>query len=758
MIRNPILCALFLSCPLLLAVPEDSHAQQSGGSAEVALDEITVTARRRAENLQDVPLAVTAFQGAELEGRDIGDISVLSDLAPNVTLKPTASLSGASNASAFFIRGVGQTDFAVTTDPGVGTYLDGVYVARSIGGVLDTLDVESIEVLRGPQGTLFGRNTIGGAINVTSRRPGDELAGDIVLTVGSRDRRQFAGAVDLPLSNTLSSRLSFLSKDQDGYVTRLVALDNGGNLVLTGDKANAGTLSDSQGNKNSTTVRAAFDWDPSDNVNVYLSFDSTRVNEDSAASTAVISSAGLGPPTPLAPINIPGLGLVAPGDPRLITGDPDTTYATGPNGTILDIDGVTLIATWMAGGVEIQSITSRRTTVGAFNRDGDGTPFPIGEQTRTIDYEQFSQEVKLSGSNDAGTLDWTAGVYYLDEEATDLVFVSLGNLFGPPPSIDIDNLVDNDSTAIYAQASYSFTDQLSVTGGVRWTSDDKSYTTSQVIPVIPLTVVDAGNSETFDAVTGRLGFEYALSDRQMIYVSGARGFKSGGFTPRYVGPVAAPLPFDEETVDTIEIGTKWESAGGRARINAAAFRSAYDDIQLVLFDTLGAPINQNGGDATISGLELEGQFAVSDAFRLSASVGWLDAEFDSVLPPTSTPFQLVTVDSAFPNSPELQGALSPELVFPVSAGALRLRLDWIFSDDVHQTFENDPELFQDSYNLLDASLSYEDEENGWTVTLGGHNVTDERIITSGGIGRVPGFGDVNYNAPREWYLSLRKQF
>ena len=337
-------------CLIATATPQDLSAQERDGLSGAVLEEITVTARRRAENLQDVPVAVTAFQGADLERRDVGDISVLSDLAPNVTLKPTASLSGASNASAFFIRGVGQTDFAVTTDPGVGTYLDGVYIARSIGGVLDTLDVESIEVLRGPQGTLFGRNTIGGAINVRSRRPGDELAGDLVMTVGSRDRRQFAGAIDLPLSETLSTRVSFLSKDQDGYVTRLVAPDNGGNLVSTGDKANAGTLSDSQGNKNSTTVRAGFDWNPSDSLNLYLSLDSTRVREDSAASTAVISSMGLVPASALGPIDVPGLGLVSPGDPRLITGDPDTTFATGPNGTILDIDGATLIANWTVGG------------------------------------------------------------------------------------------------------------------------------------------------------------------------------------------------------------------------------------------------------------------------------------------------------------------------------------------------------------------------------------------------------------------------
>ena len=743
---------------LVLSAPAPVFAQDRREGASAALEEVIVTARRRAENIQDVPLAVTAFQGAALERRDIGDIAALGDLAPNVTLRPTASLSGSSNAAAFFIRGVGQTDFAVTTDPGVGTYIDGVYVARSIGGVLDTLDVASIEILRGPQGTLFGRNTIGGAINVRSRRPGDEFAADIVATLGSRDRRQFAGALDLPLSDTVSSRFSFISKNQDGYVKRLLALDNAGNPVPTGDKANAGTLRDTQGDNDSTTVRGALEWSPSEAFNLYLSLDSTRIREASAASTAAISSKGSVPASALKPINIPGLGLVAPGDPRLLTGDPDTSYATGPNGTILDVDGLTAIATWTIGGVEVQSISAKRRTEGAFNRDGDGTPFPIGEQTRRIDFEQWSQEIKLSGANDAGTLDWTAGLYYLDEEAGDRVFVSLGNLFGPPPSIDIDNFIDNESTAVYAQATFGLTERLSISGGVRWTNDDKTYTTSQVIPAVPLTVVDAGNSASFDALTGRLGFEFGVTERQMVYVSAARGFKSGGFTPRYVAPVAAPLPFDEESVDTVEMGTKWESAGGRSRINAAAFHSKYEDIQLVLFDTFGAPINQNGGDATIKGLELEVQFAISEIFSLAASLAWLDAEFDSVLPPTGRPFQPITINSAFPNAPDFQGAVSPQFEFPAGRGVIRMRADWIFSGDVHQTFENDPELFQDAYNLLDASIAYEDEDSGWVLTLGGHNLTDKRIIISGGIGRAPGFGDVNYNRPREWYASLRKRF
>ena len=334
----------------------------------MAIEEVVVTARRREESLQTVPIAVTAFQGERLKRMDINDISAFSDLAPNVTLKPTASLSGASNAAAFFIRGIGQTDFAVTTDPGVGTYLDGVYIARSIGGVLDTLDVESVEVLRGPQGTLFGRNTIGGAINIRSRRPGDGFSGDIRATTGTRDRRDLAAAIDLPLSDRLKTRFSFLTQNQQGYVKRLVGIDNGGRLVPSASKANASALSDRQGNRNNATFRLAVEYQPTDALNVYLTVDETTVDEESAASTAAISSGGIplpgAPPlVVLPPVNVPGLGAVSPGDPRLITADKDTTYATGPNGTKLDISGAALTATWnFSDALEFKSITARRAT------------------------------------------------------------------------------------------------------------------------------------------------------------------------------------------------------------------------------------------------------------------------------------------------------------------------------------------------------------------------------------------------------------
>ncbi len=719
------------------------------GSAQAVIEEVVVTARKRSENLQDVPVAVTAFQGTALEQRDLSDISQLSNLTPNVTLRPTASLSGSSNSSAFFIRGIGQTDFAVTTDPGVGVYIDGVYIARSVGAVLETLDVESIEVLRGPQGTLFGRNTIGGAVNVRTKRPGDEPGGNIRLTTGRFDRIDLAAAVDLPVNDKLQLRLSGLTQNRDGFVRRLVtdpALQTDDNIV--GNR---------QGNENSDTLRGSILFNATDDLEFLVNIDYARVREESAASTAAITSAGIPGASLLAPVTASGFGLVVPGDPRFIPDDIDTTFATGPNETTLDILGATATVTWRLDGLEFKSITSYRETDGTFNRDGDGTPFPIGEQTRSIDFEQFTQELQITGAGFDNQFDWTAGMFYFTEEATDLVLVRLGNIL-PPPGIDIDNFIDNESFAIFAQGTFDLNDKLSLTGGIRWTRDEKEYTTAQIISGIPVTVVNGSSDAEFDAVTGRAGLEYRLNEDLLIYFSSARGFKSGGFTPRYVAPVAAPLPFDPETVWSYEIGVKWQGLEDRARLNLAAFYTDYTDIQLVLFDNFGAPINQNGGEATIWGIEAEGTCIFSDYFSLATTLGYTNAEFDEVLPPLLVPFQPITVASRFPNTPEFQASVSPRLTLPVATGEIRLTVDWFYSSSVHQTFENDPELYQNPHHLLDASIAYTDLPGDWSLTLGVHNAADERIIISGGIGRVPGFGDRNFNRPREWYLSLSKNF
>jgi len=244
--------------------------------ASFALEEIVVTAQKRAESLQDTPIAITAFTSAALADKGVSDISEIAKFTPSLVFDTTSPIGGVSSGAAVFIRGIGNTDFSLTTDPGVGTYVDGVYVARSVGGVLDVLDVERIEVLRGPQGTLFGRNTIGGAINIVSRAPADEFKAAIEGTVGNDGRADLRASVDIPFSETFRSAWSISSKNRDGFVNR----------PLVGDEL---------GDEQRVSFRGSFDFTPNDNWDFQASFDYTDIDESAAPSVGVGFTAGPGP-------------------------------------------------------------------------------------------------------------------------------------------------------------------------------------------------------------------------------------------------------------------------------------------------------------------------------------------------------------------------------------------------------------------------------------------------------------------------------
>ncbi|MFB3079390.1 MAG: TonB-dependent receptor, partial [Lysobacterales bacterium] len=309
--------------PLTLAIIAQTNM------AGPVLEEVVVTAQKRAESLQDTPVAVSAFTAATIENQRIDDISQIAGFTPNMSFDTTSPISGLSSGAVVFIRGIGQTDFSLTTDPGVGTYIDGVYSSRSVGGVLDVLDVERIEVLRGPQGTLFGRNTIGGAINITSRKPAEQLGGKLSLTAGDHDRLDFRAALDVPIGNNLRTSASFSSKQRDGYVAR----------VLMGDEL---------GDEDKQSLRLAALFQPNDSLEFFLSYDYSKIDEQSAASVLVGITEGVGTSTHaynnvFVPANSPPEGLF---DSRWLGDDNDISFATGPTGTELDIQGTALTITW----------------------------------------------------------------------------------------------------------------------------------------------------------------------------------------------------------------------------------------------------------------------------------------------------------------------------------------------------------------------------------------------------------------------------
>ena len=753
------------------------------------LDEIIVTATKRATGLQDTPIAITAVSAQKLEKQNVDNISEIATFTPNLTFDTTAPVSGVSSGAIVFIRGVGQTDFQLTTDPGVGTYVDGVYASRSVGGVLDVLDLERVEVLRGPQGTLFGRNTIGGAISLISKRPAAEFSGKGSVTVGSRDRLDLAGVVNIPLSDTLRTRISASVRNQDGYVE--------------------GQLDDRElGDINRDSIRAVAEWEPTDNFIATLALDAGQVNEQNAASRLVgITLAPPGYPTATDFIfnrdtggvdvvdrsNVPGpptltflqdVGPDGPGafvGPQFLAGDLDQTFATGPNGTELDSFGGSLTLEYKTDFADFKSITAYRDTSGQFARDADGSPFAV-THTDNFDYdhEQFSQELQATG--ETGALKWVLGGYYFSETGNDILTVTLPLLFG---NVNNFTFVDNESIAVFAQATYDVTEQLALTGGIRYTEDDKTYS----VPVGGAQILNgpagvfgpAGtatpffapgdNNEKFDDVSYKIGADYTFENGTLVYGSFATGFKSGGFNTRYLVPLLVdpadptagflpPVSFDEETLESFEVGLKWQGFDNRVRTNIAAFSSNYDDIQLVVFEN-GAPLTQNAGDARIRGIEAELTAIVSDGLELSVATGFTDAEYSSVseLDPGVNRNTQVLIDNALPNTPKFTLSAALDYVKPFGDGYEALiHVDWAHKSSIENDAQNSIFLSEGVTDVFNASIGFTWNDGQYGLTAFVDNFTDERFIESGDSNFGIGFHEANFNRPREGGVKLKASF
>ncbi|MDE0158262.1 MAG: TonB-dependent receptor [Gammaproteobacteria bacterium] len=748
------------------------------------IEEIVVTAQKREENLQDTPIAITAFTEEALEARMINDISKLADFTPNVIFDTTTPISGLSNGAAVFIRGIGQLDFAMTTDPGVGTYIDGVYSSRAVGGVLDVVDIERIEILRGSQGTLFGRNTIGGAINITTKRPAKEFGGMVEATFGEFERRDFKGSLDVPVTDKFRTKFAFSSKNRNGFVDR----------VLVGDRL---------GDEDRQSVRGSFLLQPTDAIDLYATVDYTSIDEQSAGTVMVGITEFPGEPSQgLAPSSTWAYNQVfVPANPgvtpysleEFLPDRKDQTYATGLNGTDLEIFGSTLTFSWSLPWFEFKSITSYRETEGNFYRDPDNSPAQITESYNPdYNHEQLSQEVQLTGQGFNDRLDYVLGAYYFEEDGEDFVFVPIygaiptpGGLLGLPLYINNFMTIDNTSKAIFGQGTFDITEQLAVTFGMRYTEDKKGFGYRQYISpddpgggatIIPGIITVAAIlgppipapgpadaliawdevSDQFSELNFRAGLEYQLNDDTLLYFTYADGYKSGGFNFRYVVSRVDPLPFDPETLESYEVGFKWQGLDDRLRVNAAGFISEYGDVQIQLFETGGGPLTQNAGVADIIGVEVELTAVPHERLLLNAGFGYIDAEYDELNLPTTNVAQAVNLDTKLPNTPETTVNVSAEYNHPLPWGSLSVRGDYRYTDDLYNDAQNSPFLYQDGYSMVNASVSL--TVGGWEFSVFGVNLTDKRVITSGDSNFGLGFHEANYNRPREFGGLVRYRF
>jgi iron complex outermembrane receptor protein len=747
--------------PALAQVAETGTApQQSGG-----LDEIVVTAQKRAENLQDTPIAVTAFNAESLNNKNVGDISGIAAFTPNLQFDSTAPLSGASSAAIVFIRGVGKSGYQVTDDPGVGTYIDGVYVSSSVGGVLDVLDVERIEVLRGPQGTLFGRNTIGGAISVTTKRPSSTPEGSLEATYGNYDRMEMRGSIDTPISDVLRTKLIFGYKRADGW-SHLLAADYPA-------PAHNNRSQRTPGDVNRGSGRLAIEYTPSDAFNLYLTADVSRIRE------ATVASAALAVPldgtltaaynaNDAAVINVPGYGTGVLYDDRWVVapGNKRGTYQTGPNGTNLNVTGFAGTAEWkLTDDLTFKSITALRKVSGSFNRDADNSPLQVVDCFSNFRQKQFSQEGQLVGSAFADRVEYIGGAYYFKESAVDDYRCAL------PPSIGtiiLKSDADNSSYAAFGQASFKLTDALKVTAGIRYTHDKKSllpdfiYDPAAGGAFAGVRTVPYGRvTNTFSNVSPRFSIDYKLSRDVLFYGSYSRGYKGGGFNARTVAPRPDVLAFTPEKLATFEVGTKLEMLDRKVRLNLAAFTTKYQDIQITVIEDF-APGTQNGGDARIKGFEAELAAKPTDRLTLNASLAHLDTHYTKLLPLSSLvrPEFQVRMTNTLSNSPAWSASAGFDYRIPVPAisGDVSLRGDWSYNSKIYNDDINSVWLTQKGYSIFNAQIAYENGDGNWDLLVWGKNLSDKQVIFSGDANAAAGFVQGNYSAPRTYGVTFRRRF
>ena len=689
-----------LGSPSVLA-QDDAPAAAEGGSG----GDIIVTARRREETLQDVPISVTAFTGEALSQQGAVDITTLQDKTPNLTLQIAR---GSNSTLIAFIRGVGQQDPLWGFEPGVGLYVDDVYIARPQGAVLDIFDVQRVEVLRGPQGTLYGRNTIGGAVKYVTKRLGHDFEGKVRAAYGSYNQIDLVGQVSIPLTDTLSIGGAVAYYQRDGY---------GENLTTGAEHYD----------KDVIAGRVSVEFTPSDGVFFRLAADKTVDNSNARHGTRLVENAGLAAFEPTDDVY-------------------DTRAGIGDDNKV-ETQGVSL-----TGEIELNDMLTFK-TISAY-RDGhtdtlidfDNTPGPVLDVPAFYDDRQYTQEFQLLVEGDR--LQGVAGLYYLDGRASGAFDTVLGlaNL-----TILTSGTVKTKSYAAFADFSYELTDQLSVSVGGRYTKDKKRGTVyrqnftgirspefGNPAAVPGLLRTDYTNERTFDEFTPRFSVSYQPTPDLNLYASYSKGFKSGGFDMRG-DAVLTPdtvLGYKPETVDAYEVGLKGAFLDRKLFVNLAGFYSDYKDQQVTLqIPTAGgiASFVDNAGKSEIYGFELEVRAVPSRHLTVSAALGYTHAEFKEYLAyDLATGTRVDVADSrVLQNTPRWNGNVAATWFIDAAGGTLAITPALAFRSD-YSLFEiPTPLLDQDGYVLADASATWTSPDDRFQIGVHGRNLFDTRYRVGG---------------------------
>jgi len=703
----------------------------------LALEEIIVTAERRESNVQDVPAAVSAFDSVELERRQARNVIDVMTNVPNLMV---SNNPGQATSTTIFLRGIGSTESIVTLDTAIGFYLDDVYFARQGVNNLSMFDVERVEVLRGPQGTLYGRNTSGGAVRVITKRPDGEFGGLVEGTFGEYDRWSLKGSLNVPFSENFQGRFNVFGEGGDGYVR---------NVVLNRDV----------NDRDNKGARAALRWTPSDAVEVNFAYDYYRAETDGVYGYDIA-------------------GLVRPAAPDyFISTSGDDTFSIGRT------DGGSLTVDWAINdSLDFTAITGFRNIYQKWALDFTDQPVPIFKLWTINDTDQISQEFRLSGDAFNSRLKYVVGAFYYDEESYSFIGDQINLLLSPgadfaDPSDDIRLPlpffrryydVDVKSYAAFAEINYDLTERLTLNLGGRYTKDEKSLEIDQFIggdfgftapggipgyntasleaAGIPMDIDD-------DDFSIKVGLQYQFTPDVQGYFSYAQGYKSGGWSARTNNP-SEFVVFDPEYLDSYELGLKTTVLDGRARLNTTVYYYDYQDFFATATGTAGNFIVATQ-DAEFYGVEFEATARLTGQIDLFAAIGWQDGEYKNV------------EDDVFGTSigeepqrlPQWTTKVGATWLKPVGASnAVRVTVDYNFLEDHYTNLQNSPLGASGNVELWNALAAYEIDDGRYTVSASCKNCFDNQYLAQSFDFAGIGFIQTYPGAPREWLLSFRARF
>ena len=725
--RTPLYAASMLAVAACIAVQpaQAQDASEPPEDAEAVFAPVFVTTQRREQALNDVGISVTALTSDVLEDNNILDVGALSDLVPNLEV---GLPSGPSGQPAIYLRGVGLNDFSSNNNGPVAVYIDDVYKSSIVGQNFLLYDVDRLEVVKGPQGTLYGRNATGGAVRIITAKPADTLQGDISASYADFGTTRIDGMINLPLSDTAALRIAAVKADSDGYIR---------NTFLNRDVGAYDTYA----------ARAQLSWDLSPDLNLLLSLE----DSGSAGDGPAYSNLGLLDPATGEPCTPPASGCTnALGQP-IDHGDHETSgeLLGKADNNVRSFSGV---LTWDVGNVTLSSVTAYDEVGKTQLEDSDATPVQLVISRFRTDSETFSQEFRLNHAT--ARSDLTAGLFYLSETLDQDQF---GDLFrelrplvesvdpvaypgGFDPGAEVTgapilrirnrNSQETETYALFGQYEYDLSDEWRATIGGRVTKETRDIRTSGVLsePTFEAPIFDLPLSVDDTNFSWKAGLDWRPNADTLLYGSVSTGFKSGGFNGGFLLDPAQAVAFDPETITAYELGIKATLPAARMQANAAVFFYDYTDIQVFTFiNSGGVPtsILSNAGEAEILGFEADLLWKPSDSLSFNGAIGLLDTEFVKF----SSDATLGTADFAgntMPFSPELSLTAGANYHAPISRTLeFSASMDASYQSEVWFDPSNAPLLGEDGYGLLNASIGIGEANGQWTATLFATNLTDE---------------------------------